>query len=88
MIESVNKVIKHQFFFPKTIKNKNNLEQLLTESVSTYNTIRPQLSLGGNTPEETFNGTVIQFSKYSQKFKEQIKIRRKHHQNNQCDRCE
>ncbi len=88
MIESVNKVIKHQFLFPKTIKNKNNLEQLLTESVSTYNTIRPQFSLGGNTPEETFNGTVIQFSKYSQKFKEQIQIRRKHHQNNQCGRCE
>ncbi|WP_281989688.1 hypothetical protein [Aquimarina aggregata] len=39
MIESVNKVIKHQFLFPKTIKDKNKLEQLITEAVSTYNTI-------------------------------------------------
>ncbi len=44
MIESVNKVIKHQFLFPKTIKDENKLEQLLTESISTYNTIRPQFS--------------------------------------------
>ncbi len=87
MIKSVNKVIKHQFLFPKTTADKNELEQLLSESVNTYNTIRPQFSLGGNTPKETFTGTVIQFSKYSQKFKEQLQIRRKHHQNNQCSHC-
>lgn len=88
MVESVNKVIKHQFLFHKTIKDRNDLEKQLPESVQTYNTVRPQFSLDGNTPKETFAGTEIPFSTFSQKFKEQLQIRRKHHQNNLCNRCE
>ncbi|MEM6720016.1 MAG: DDE-type integrase/transposase/recombinase [Bacteroidota bacterium] len=87
MIEAVNKVIKHQFLFPQNIENSNQLHNFLKQSVSVYNNIRPQMSLGGNTPGETFHGTAIDFSKYSQNFNEHKAYRRQQNKKNTCKMC-
>ena len=48
------KIIKHQFLLPQNLANKEQLETVLKIDVETYNCMRPQLSLYGNTPSETF----------------------------------
>ena len=40
-----------------------------------YNTIRPQMSMQGNTPIQTFQGIPMDFSIYSEKFYTQKTIR-------------
>ena len=87
MIESVNKVIKHQFLHSKEITSCNQLVSVLSDSVSIYNSLRPQMSLGGNTPEETFGGVSIDISRYTHNFKEQKAIRRQLNQQNVCKVC-
>jgi putative transposase len=87
MIEALNKVIKHQFLYPHQIANSNQLHNILKESVSLYNEIRPQMSLGGNTPVETFHGITIDFSKYSQHFNEHRAYRRQQNKKNTCNGC-
>ena len=42
MIEAINKIIKHQFLFPKELVDGNQLANLLGETITIYNTIRPQ----------------------------------------------
>lgn len=87
MVEALNKVIKHQFLFPKNITNKKHLQKKLQESVSVYNEIRPQMSLGGNTPIETFNGMTIDISKHTQNFNEQKALRRQLNKQSRCKVC-
>ena len=87
MVEALNKTIKHQFLFPRPIANRNQLDLVLETSVSIYNTIRPQMSLGGNTPQETFNGLPIDFSRYSHKFNEHKAYRRQQNKKNSCKVC-
>ncbi|WP_430409209.1 integrase core domain-containing protein [Kordia sp.] len=87
MIEAVNKAIKHQFLYQHEIANSNQLHEILDQSVSIYNDIRPQMSLGGNTPEETFHGITIDFSKYSQDFNEHKAYRRQQNKKNTCKMC-
>ncbi|WP_430413048.1 hypothetical protein [Kordia sp.] len=87
MVEALNKVIKHQFLYPHQIANSNLLYNILKESVSLYNEIRPQMSLGGNTPQETFHGITIDFSKYSQDFNEHKVYRRHQNKKNTCKMC-
>ena len=45
------------------------------------------MSLGGNTPVETFNGIPIDFSKYSQGFNEHKAYRRQQNKKNACKMC-
>jgi putative transposase len=87
MIEATNKVIKHQFLFPKTIASRDELKPILYEAVNSYNSMRPQMSLAGNTPDEAFNGLSTDFSKYSSNFKEQKTVRRKLNKKNSCKKC-
>jgi len=54
-IEAFNKVIKNQFLRPRNPENGTQLEKVLNESISVYCNIRPQHSLGGNTPFESHN---------------------------------
>lgn len=68
MLEALNKVIKHQFLHPKQIGCESQLLKVLEISVPTYNNIRPQWSLGGNTPDETFDGVKIDFTRFSAHF--------------------
>ena len=87
MIEALNKVIKHQFLFPKNIDNSNQLSKILGQSVEIYNEQRPQMSLGGNTPIETFNGSSIDISKYIQSFNAHKALRRQLNKKNACKAC-
>jgi putative transposase len=87
MVEALNKTIKHQFLFPQTIENRAQLNVALEKCVPIYNTIRPQMSLGGNTPQETFNGLSIDFYRYSQNFNEHKVYRRQQNKKNICSIC-
>ncbi|MFD0797315.1 transposase [Maribacter chungangensis] len=87
MVEALNKVIKHQFLFPKDIINANQLETILKQSVVSYNTLRPQKSLGGNTPLETFKGKSVDITKYCQNFHAQKSLRQEMNRKNTCKLC-
>jgi len=76
MVEALNKVMKHQFLYPLLISSSKSLIDHLEKVVETYNTKRPQFSLGGNTPTETYDGLAIDFSRYTHNFKEQKSIRK------------
>ena len=88
MVEALNKVIKHQFLYPLKIPTRNMLEKVLKQLVVTYNTQRPQWALGGNTPEETFRGTPIDFLQFSKVFKEQKAYRLAQNKHNRCKQCQ
>lgn len=87
MIEALNKTIKHQFLYPKQINSGNQLSKVLDESVILYNIIRPQRALGGNTPFETHNGILIDFSKYKASFIKQKGIRLAQNKAKYCKTC-
>ena len=87
MIEAINKIIKHQFLYHKEIPDRNKLETVFNQSVSIYNTIRPQMSLDGNTPIQTFKGKSIDFSIYSKSFNTQKIIRIQQNTKSKCIKC-
>ncbi len=87
MVEALNKTIKHEFLYPKQISNGVSLKKVLEESVSTYNTERPQMSLGGNTPTETHEGISIDFNKHKVFFKYQKEIRIAQNKKSNCNNC-
>ena len=74
-IEAFNKVIKHQFLLPKELSSRKQLEMALEKDIQTYNNIRPQLSLSGNTPFESYHGKNHDFGKFSAHFKAQKSLR-------------
>ncbi len=87
MVEALNKVIKHQFLHHKEINDENQLISVMADTIPIYNTIRPQMSLGGNTPEETFSGLSIDISRYTHNFKDQKQLRLTHNKKNSCKVC-
>lgn len=86
-IEAFNKVIKNQFLRPKKIENGKQLIKTLEEDVLIYCTIRPQQSLLGNTPFETYSGKPIAFSQYNNHFKKQKELRKTQNHLNRCKKC-
>lgn len=86
-IEAFNKIIKHQFLLPQNLTNRTALETALATDVLTYNTIRPQLSLQGNTPSETFSGKPITINAYKTHFQEHKTLRIAKNQQNKCGNC-
>ncbi|MFV8324880.1 transposase [Flavobacterium sp. ZS1P14] len=86
-IEAFNKIIKHQFLLPQNLTNRKQLETALGANVLTYNTIRPQLSLQGNTPQETFLGKLIALKSYKIHFPEHKILRISENQQNSCKGC-
>ena len=86
-IEAFNKIIKHQFLLPLYLENRKQLINALAEDISTYNTIRPQLSLQGNTPEETFEGKPMDMNHYKTHFESQKILRITQNQQNRCKGC-
>jgi putative transposase len=86
-IEAFNKIIKHQFLLPRHLENKKQLDLALENDVITYNTIRPQLSLQGNTPDETFAGKTLDLKSHKTHFKAQIILRVVQNQQNKCKNC-
>jgi len=86
-IEAFNKIIKHQFLLPRNLQNREQLTDALAEDVYTYNIIRPQFSLQGNTPKETFGGKPINISNYKIHFAQQKAERITLNQQNNCKAC-
>jgi putative transposase len=86
-IEAFNKIIKHQFLLPRNLENKKQLVDALNKDVIIYNTIRPQLSLEGNTPAETFAGKAVVMSTYKTHFSELKSLRVLENQQNSCKSC-
>ena len=88
MIEALNKTIKHQFLYHHQITNREQLNRILKEAVLIYNAERPQMSLGGNTPIETFNGQTIDLSTYTNRFKAQKALRKQQNKQYPCTICQ
>ncbi|WP_264564666.1 DDE-type integrase/transposase/recombinase [Flavobacterium sp. N3904] len=86
-IEAFNKIIKHQFLLPRNLEDRKQLINALAEDVPTYNTIRPQYSLQGNTPAETFSGKPLDISHYKSHFDNQRKLRVTQNLKNKCTGC-
>jgi putative transposase len=86
-IEAVNKIIKHQFILPNQLPNREQLLLTLPVHINIYNSIRPQLVLGGNTPSETFAGKPIALSSYKTHFADQKTTRTTQNKHNTCKKC-
>ncbi len=86
-IEALNKVIKHQFLFHKGIDSREKLVTSLHEVVAAYNTSRPQMNLGGNTPIETYQGKPIELSQYTTELNLQKALRVVENRKNACGLC-
>jgi putative transposase len=86
-IEAFNKIIKHQFLLPKNIENRKQLLIHLSNDVEIYNSIRPQFSLQGNTPNETFEGKTIDITVYKTHFEQQKSLRISKNQQSKCKSC-
>jgi putative transposase len=86
-IEAFNKIIKHQFLLPQNLEDRKQLVNALAEDVPVYNTFRPQLSLQGNTPEETFSGKAMDINHYKTHFENQKIMRITQNQENKCTAC-
>ncbi|EOG6896817.1 transposase [Flavobacterium psychrophilum] len=87
MIEAFNKIIKHQFLLPRHLENLRQLLLALEQDVYTYNNIRPQQNLLGNTPAETFAGKPISSSNYKSHFLEEKILRITQNHLNRCKKC-
>jgi len=87
MIEAFNKTFKYEFLYPKTINSGIGLIKIIDEAIPIYNKDRPQWSLSGNTPSETFSGISIDFSKYKTSFNKQKAIRLVQNKENSCRKC-
>jgi len=86
-IEAFNKIIKHQFLLPRIVENRKQLINALAKDLTTYNTIRPQLSLQGNTPAETFSGKPMDINHYKTHFDNQKTVRITQNQQYRCKGC-
>ena len=60
---------------------------MLQEAIETYNNSKPQMNLGGNTPNETFYGKTIKFSSYSKNFQAQKVLRIEQNRKSNCIKC-
>lgn len=69
------------------IPSRTSLKKILAEVVSVYNYERPQMHLQGNTPSETYNGTPIDFGRYTMDFSKQKQLRILENQKNRCKVC-
>jgi len=54
LAERMNRTIKEEFGMNGKLKNKEQLQQLLKESISLYNQDRPHLALNMKTPDEVY----------------------------------
>lgn len=88
MIEAFNRTLKHQFLYPKHPNSKKQLEIVLHGSIEIYNNQKPQMNLGGNTPNETFNGKSIDFLSYSKNFHVQKTLRIQQNKKTKCQICQ
>ncbi|OWP82955.1 hypothetical protein BWK59_13100 [Flavobacterium davisii] len=87
MIEAVNKTLKYQYLYQSHIENTAQLDKALLEFIRNYIYIRPQHSLKGNTPFETYNGKTMSISHYNSHFEAQKQFRKEQNTKSSCKKC-
>ena len=88
MVESVNKIIKYDYLFPKKIQDQTQLTNYMKRFViPDYNDKRPHGSLGGLTPLEAYGGVKVNFKKIRKKMEEAYHQRVKFNQTHSCMGC-
>lgn len=86
-IEAFNKVLKHQFLYPKEIANREELLITLENDIQIYNSERPQYALKGSTPNETYNSFELNHVQISKNRINQRKIRLETNRKGGCGNC-
>lgn len=91
LIESINKILKYQFLFPKLqdgdLQNGKQLAIVLDEAIFTFCYVRPQQGLKGNTPFETYNGKPTFIPNFVPSFESQKQLRIAQNHLNRCKKC-
>ncbi|WP_395060373.1 DDE-type integrase/transposase/recombinase [Flavobacterium sp.] len=86
-IEAVNKTLKYQYFYKPHLLTSSLFLKELPFSINNYCTVRPQHSLRGNTPFETYHGKGIAVSQYNSHFEGQKQLRKTQNHLNRCKKC-
>jgi transposase InsO family protein len=58
LAERMNRTIKEEFGMDKVLKNKEQVKQLVQESIFLYNQKRPHLALNMKTPEQVYQTKI------------------------------
>ena len=73
--------------YPLQLQNNKQLLKALKKVIPIYNIERPQGSLEGNTPLETYNGKVKYYNRYTTSFKKYREIRIAKNKQSNCNSC-
>jgi putative transposase len=88
LVESLNKLIKYDYLFPKQIQNQTQLTNYMESFViPDYNNKRPHGSLNGLTPVEAYRQKKVNFAKIRADMVAAYKRRICHNQTHQCFGC-
>ncbi len=88
LIESVNKIIKYDYLFPKQLESQTQLTNYLQNYViPDYNDKRPHGSLNGLTPLEAYSQKKVNFKRLKAKMIKAHKDRLCYNQTHQCLGC-
>lgn len=87
MIESVNKVLKYNYLFPKNIQDQKQLIKVLHKDIPDYNDKRPHGSLFGLTPLEAYGKVKVNFKRVREKMIEAHNERVSYNQTHSCYGC-
>lgn len=88
MVEAINKVLKYNYLFPRNIKNKTQLINVMKNVViPDYNDKRPHGSLHGLTPLEAYGKRKVNFKKIREKMQEAYVQRIEFNRTHSCLGC-
>lgn len=88
IVESVNKIIKYDYLFPKRLQNQTHLVNYFRSFVEPdYNAKRPHGSLNGLTPLEAYKMKRVNHEKIRNKMIQAYQERICYNQNNECLGC-
>ena len=88
MAESVNKIIKYNYLFPKHILDQSHLTNLMKkEIIPDYNNKRPHGALFGLTPLEAYGKVKVNFKKIREKMVDAHYDRVAYNQKHSCFGC-
>jgi putative transposase len=88
LIESINKLIKYDYLFPKKLQNQTQLRNYMASFViPDYNNKRPHGSLKGLTPLEAYRQKRVNFGKIRTEMIAAYKKRVCYNQSHQCLGC-
>ena len=88
MVESLNKIIKYDYLYPRNIQNQEELIKTMRKIVvPDYNDKRPHGSLFGLTPAEAYGRKIVNFKKIREKMVEAYHKRVAYNQTHACLGC-